>query len=365
MDKCYMDIALQLAKKGVGKVNPNPLVGAVIVKDGEIIGQGYHEKYGEGHAEVNAFKNAEGKDVEGATMYVTLEPCSHYGKTPPCADKIIEKKIKRVVIGMVDPNPLVAGNGVRKLQAAGSDVTVGVLEDECKKLNEVFIKYITKKTPFVVLKTAMSLDGKIATASGESKWITGEEARKDVHKLRNRLSAIMVGINTVLIDNPELTCRIPDGINPVRIIVDSNLRVPYDCKILKTAKEFKTIIATTEKAVKDKINEIEALGAIVIETKSKNGKVDLNDLMIKLGEQKIDSILLEGGATLNYSALESEIVDKVLVYIAPKFIGGAKSKTPVGGNGIDKLKDAFKVKALNMTTIGQDILLEGYVEGDE
>ena len=358
-----MDIALHLARKGAGKVNPNPLVGAVIVNDGKIIGKGYHESYGKAHAEINAFKDAETELIEGSTMYVTLEPCSHYGKTPPCVDQIIENRIKRV--GMVDPNPLVSGKGVKKLQEAGIDVTVGILEDKCKKLNEVFIKYITKKKPFVVLKTAMSLDGKISTTSGESKWITDKEARENVHILRNELTAIMIGIDTVIIDNPELTCRIPNGRNPIRIVVDSNLRIPYDSKILQTAKKFKTIIATTEKARKEKIHKLKDLGIIVIETKSKNEKVDLKDLMHKLGNQNIDSILLEGGSTLNYSALESGIVDKILVYIAPKIIGGMKSKTPVGGSGISHLKDAFKVRELSTSIIGKDILLQGYIEGDE
>ena len=335
-----MDIALHLARKGAGKVNPNPLVGAVIVNDGKIIGKGYHESYGKAHAEINAFKDAETELIEGSTMYVTLEPCSHYGKTPPCVDQIIENRIKRVVIGMVDPNPLVSGKGVKKLQEAGIDVTVGILEDKCKKLNEVFIKYITKKKPFVVLKTAMSLDGKISTTSGESKWITDKEARENVHILRNELTAIMIGIDTVIIDNPELTCRIPNGRNPIRIVVDSNLRIPYDSKILQTAKKFKTIIATTEKARKEKIHKLKDLGII-------------------------DSILLEGGSTLNYSALESGIVDKILVYIAPKIIGGMKSKTPVGGSGISHLKDAFKVRELSTSIIGKDILLQGYIEGDE
>ena len=345
-------------------MNPNPLVGAVIVNDGKIIGKGYHESYGKAHAEINAFKDAETELIEGSTMYVTLEPCSHYGKTPPCVDQI-ENRIKRVVIGMVDPNPLVSGKGVKKLQEAGIDVTVGILEDKCKKLNEVFIKYITKKKPFVVLKTAMSLDGKISTTSGESKWITDKEARENVHILRNELTAIMIGIDTVIIDNPELTCRIPNGRNPIRIVVDSNLRIPYDSKILQTAKKFKTIIATTEKARKEKIHKLKDLGIIVIETKSKNEKVDLKDLMHKLGNQNIDSILLEGGSTLNYSALESGIVDKILVYIAPKIIGGMKSKTPVGGSGISHLKDAFKVRELSTSIIGKDILLQGYIEGDE
>lgn len=218
----YMRLAIEIAKKGAGKVNPNPMVGAVIVKDERVIGQGYHKYYGGNHAEVNAFENLS-DNPEGATIYVTLEPCSHYGKTPPCVDKIIANKISKVVVGTLDPNPLVEGRGIKALKEAGIEVITGVLEEECKKLNEVFMKYILCKRPFVVLKTAMTLDGKIATESGESKWITSDKSRQEVHKLRNKLSAIMVGVNTVIKDNPELTCRLEGGKNPVRIIVDSKI----------------------------------------------------------------------------------------------------------------------------------------------
>ncbi|MEI3336183.1 MAG: bifunctional diaminohydroxyphosphoribosylaminopyrimidine deaminase/5-amino-6-(5-phosphoribosylamino)uracil reductase RibD [Clostridium sp.] len=368
MKEEYMKLALELAKKGIGRVHPNPMVGAVIVKDGKILGQGYHKKCGEGHAEVNAFKDAEEKNenVEGAEMYVTLEPCSHFGKTPPCADKIIEKKISKVFIGTLDPNPLVAGRGVKKLKDAGIYVEYGILESECYKLNEVFMKYIVKKEPFVVMKTGMSLDGKIATYSGESKWITEEKSRENVHNLRNELTGIMVGINTVLKDNPQLTCRVNGGRNPIRIIVDSTLKIPIDCKIVNTAKEVETIIATTDKANLDKINSLEDKGVKIIVVPSKNGKVNLKELMTILGKLKIDSILLEGGGTLNFSALEEGIVDKVKIYIAPKIIGGKDSKTPIEGKGIDNLKDAFKITNLSVSTIGEDILVEGYVEkGDE
>nr|WP_279306196.1 bifunctional diaminohydroxyphosphoribosylaminopyrimidine deaminase/5-amino-6-(5-phosphoribosylamino)uracil reductase RibD [Paeniclostridium sordellii] len=364
VDKHYMKIALDLAKEGKGKANPNPLVGAVIVKDKKIISKGYHKKYGEDHAEVNAFKNAK-ENVAGATMYVTLEPCSHYGKTPPCVDKIINNKISRVVIGMMDPNKLVSGQGIKKLQDAGIEVEVGVLGEECKKLNEVFIKYIKNKKPFVVLKAAMSLDGKISTSSGESKWITGNKSRSEVHKLRNDLSAIMVGVDTVIIDNPYLTCRIVDGRNPIRIIVDSKLRIPKDSNVLENTNDIKTIIATTEKAAKEKIDYLKNIGVWVIKTKSTDEKVNLKELMIKLGELKIDSILLEGGSMLNYSALEVGIVDKVLIYIAPKIIGGVNSKTPVGGNGIEQLKDAFKIKDLNISMVSEDVLIQGYIGGEE
>lgn len=357
-----MRIAIQEAIKGSGFVNPNPLVGAVIVNDEKIISTGYHKKYGENHAEINAFENAE-NEVEGATMYVTLEPCSHYGKTPPCVDKIIEKKIKRVVIGMLDPNPLVSGNGINKLMNAGIEVECGVLEEECKKINEVFIKYITKKNPFVLLKNAMSLDGKIATKYGESKWITGEKSRVYVHELRNEFKGIMVGINTILTDDPMLNCRLDNGRNPIKIIVDSSLRIPLEAKVLINEPE-KTIIATTEKSDINKINKIENLGAKVISVPDYFGKVNLNLLMEKLGELKIDGILLEGGGTLNFSALESGIVDKVITFISTKIIGGKDSITPVEGSGIERLSQAFMLKETQMKSLGGDIVIEGYIGGN-
>lgn len=359
-----MKLAIKLAINGVGKVNPNPLVGAVIVKDEEIIGQGYHECCGKEHAEVNAFKSL-AKDAEGATLYVTLEPCSHYGKTPPCVDEIIKNKIVKVVIGMVDINPLVSGRSVNKLRDAGIEVIVGILEEECKKINEVFIKYITKKKPFVVLKSAMSLDGKIATSSGESKWITGEGSRIEVHNLRNKLSSIMVGVNTIIKDNPELTCRVSGGRNPIRIVVDSKLRIPMESKVIVEINKSKTIIATTEVANNNKILELERLGVKVIVIKSKKGKVDLQELMVELGRLNIDGVLLEGGAELNFSALKENIVDKIQVYISPKIIGGERSKTPVGGNGIEVLSNAFKVENMASRFIGEDILIEGYLKGVE
>lgn len=360
MDEYYMSLALNLALKGKGKVNPNPLVGAVIVKNGKVIGKGYHERYGKEHAEVNAFNNlSEGAD--NATIYITLEPCAHYGKTPPCVNKIIENNIKRVVIGAVDDNPLVTGKGIKKLKSAGIEVKVGVLEEECKKLNEVFFKYISTKRPFVLLKSAMSLDGKISTYSGESKWITSKESREEVHKLRNDFMAILVGVNTIIKDNPRLTCRVEDGRNPIRIVVDSFLRIPMDSNVIKD-KEARTIIATTKFAKKDKILSLRNNGIEVLVINSKNNKVDLDELMVKLGELNIDSILLEGGSTLNFSALKQGIVDKIQIYIAPKIIGGEKSKTPVDGQGIDKLKNAFKVRNLSYSKVGSDILLEGYID---
>lgn len=361
MDKVYMKRALELAELGRGKVAPNPMVGAVIVKAGKIIGEGYHKKYGDNHAEVNAFENAT-EDVSGATLYVTLEPCAHYGKTPPCAKRIVKEGIKKVVIGVLDPNPLVAGKGVNILKDAGIEVVVGVLEEECRKINEVFMKYIKTSRPFVLMKYAMSLDGKISTATGKSKWISCEKSRRDVHKLRNNLSAIMVGINTVIKDNPMLNCRIEGGNDPIRIIVDSNLRIPLDSKIVNTSNNISTIVATTHKADKDKIKLLEERNVEVIVAKEKDGRVDITSLIDKLGEKKIDSILLEGGSEINFSCLQEGIVDKVRIYIAPKILGGNNAKGAVGGRGVSEMIDSFNIENIDISTIGSDIVVEGYVK---
>lgn len=362
MDEFYMKRALELSKHGEGYTNPNPLVGAVIVKNGKIIGEGYHERYGGPHAEINAFKNAK-DDVEGSTLYVTLEPCSHYGKTPPCADAIIEKKIKRVVAAMKDPNPIVSGKGLEKLKKSGIDVRVGVLEEEARKLNEIFIKYITTKTPFVILKSAMTLDGKIASFSGDSKWITNEKSREYVHSIRQRVSAIMAGIGTVINDNPHLTAR-KDGTvtkDLTRIIVDTNLKIPLNSNVLDT-KVSKTIIACSEYADNNKIEKLKNLGACIIKTPLKDNKVDIKYLIKSLGEMNIDSVLLEGGGTLNFSALKEGVVDKVMIFIAPKIIGGENSKTPVEGEGFEFIKDAVKIENINIKSFDEDILYEGYIK---
>lgn len=360
-DEYYMSLALRLAEKGKGSVTPNPMVGAIIVKNNRVIGEGYHEQYGQPHAEVNAFNSAY-EDVENATIYVTLEPCSHFGKTPPCADLIIQKKIKRVVIGALDPNPLVSGRGIKKIKTAGIEVTYGVLAEESQQLNEVFIKFITENTPFVVLKTAMSLDGKIGTSMGESKWISGEKSRENVHKERGNLTGIMVGINTVLRDNPRLTVRVNDAKNPVRIVVDSQLRIPLGMNILQQQKEAPTIILTTKQAEQEKVDLLTEKGITILIVADRKGKVDLREGMRKLGEMNIDSILLEGGSELNYSSLEAGIVDKIQVYIAPKIIGGNTSPTPVGGKGIDSLGKAFPIEKMKTRMIGEDIFIEGYIK---
>lgn len=362
MESKYMERALKLAALGSGYTNPNPLVGAVIVKDGRIIGEGYHEVYGSSHAEVNAFKNAT-EDVKGATMYVTLEPCSHYGKTPPCANAIVEKGIKKVVIGLKDPNPLVAGKGIQILKDNNIEVITGVMEEEGKKLNEIFLKYITTKIPFCILKTAMTLDGKIAAYTGDSKWITNELSRKYVHKLRHRVSGIMVGIGTILVDDPILTTRLStsNDSDPIRIIVDSSARIPLESKVLHVESKAKTIIATTELADKNKIKALKDIDIEVITTPLKNNRVDLNFLMKTLGEKSIDSVLLEGGSELNYSAIEEGIVDKINAFIAPKIIGGRDAKTPIGGLGKAAMREAISIDGIKIHRFENDIMIEGYI----
>lgn len=358
-DIAYMGRALELAKLGSGWVNPNPQVGAVIVKDGHIIGEGYHRKYGDQHAERNAITAAEAP-LEGATIYVTLEPCCHVGKTPPCTEAIIQSGISRVVIGSDDPNPLVAGQGVACLQKAGIEVVTGVMHEACDKMNALFFHYITTKTPFVLMKYAMTLDGKISTSTGASKWITGEAAREDVHRLRGRYQGIMVGIGTVLADDPLLNCRIEGERDPVRIICDSKLRIPLESKIVQTAHQLKTVIASVSPD-EAKINALQDLGCGVITTPSKDGRVDLRVLMKALGERKIDSVLLEGGAALNEAALESDIVNRLRCYIAMKLFGGADATTPIGGKGVSTPDEAFRIEGQHLEVIGNDICIEGEV----
>lgn len=357
-----MQRALELAELGAGFVQPNPLVGAVIVRDGRIISEGYHHFYGGPHAEIDAFNNAK-EDVTGATMYVTLEPCSHFGKTPPCSHAIVEKGITRVVVGILDPNPLVAGKGIEYLQKAGIEVECGVLQEEAKRQNEAFLKYITKKEPYVIMKAAMTLDGKIASHTLSSKWVTGEIARDYVHELRHRVSGIMVGVGTVLADDPSLTTRRCHGAgkDPIRIVVDSFARIPETARMLNQSSDAQTIIAVTEQADAEKLRRLEAMGAIIICVPSRNQRVDLNALMIELGKREIDSILLEGGSELNFAALEAGIVDKLSIFIANKVIGGNSAKTPVGGLGISEMSDAMPLDFSSVRKFGDDLLIEAYV----
>lgn len=358
----YMRLAIEEAKKGEGFTNPNPLVGAVLVKDGKVIGKDYHHKYGKFHAERNAILNCK-EDLYGAEIYVTLEPCCHHGKTPPCTQIIIESGIKKVYIGSYDPNPKVNGGGIKQLKDAGIQVFTEVLKEECDALNPVFFHYIKTKLPYVVMKYAMTADGKIATYTGASKWITGEAARANVQLSRKRYSGIMAGIGTVLMDDPMLTCRLEDAKNPIRIICDSRLRIPLDSNIVKTAKEVPTILACAkesenEDSRKGKKTALEQAGCEVIEVTGSENGIDLKELMQILGEKKIDSILLEGGGNLNFSALQAGIVTKAETYIAPKLFGGTDAKTPVGGMGIALPQDAFRLQNPKVTQIEEDILIE-------
>lgn len=363
MDEKYMKRAIELAKLGAGHTNPNPLVGCVVVKDGKIISEGYHEKYGEFHAERNALLRCT-ENTEGAELYVTLEPCCHHGKTPPCTDIIIEKGIKKVYVGSSDPNPLVDGGGNKKLRDNGIEVVEHVMEKECDALNEIFFHYIKTKTPFVAMKYAMTLDGKIAAFTGDSKWVTGEEARKHVHYLRKRYAGIMAGIGTVLADDPMLNCRIEDGVDPVRIICDSGLRIPENSNIVKTACDIKTIVACSDRADESVEKNLTEKGVHVVRVPSfPNGRLDLKWLMQYLGQDmKIDSILLEGGGTLNASALEQNIVNKIYAYIAPKLIGGADAKSPIEGRGIEYMKDAVNAEDVHVQMLGNDICIEGRIK---
>lgn len=362
-DEKYMWLALDLARQGRGRTSPNPMVGAVIVKDGEIVGTGYHQKAGTPHAEVHALKAA-GKKAQGAAMYVTLEPCVHFGKTPPCTEQIISAGIKKVIISMVDPNPRVSGSGIKILEDAGIKVRVGVLEEKAKKLNEVFIKYVTTGYPFVILKSAMSLDGKIATREGLSRWITSERSREFVHRIRNQVDAIMVGIGTVLKDNPLLTTRIEgeEVRNPIRVILDSRGRISLESRIVKSSRDVTTILVVTELAPPDKINALSSRGVEIFQCSSIDDRVNLKSLMKYLGERKITSLLVEGGSTLNYSLLEEGLIDKILFFIAPKLIGGVEASTPVDGKGIEFLEDAWNVQDTRVKLIGEDILVTGYLE---
>lgn len=365
----YMRRAIELAKKGSGHVNPNPLVGAVIVRDGEIIGEGYHECYGQLHAERNAIANAKkrGNSLEGSTIYVTLEPCCHYGKTPPCTEAIIEEKIARVVVGSDDPNPLVSGKGFQMLREKGIEVIPHFLKEECDAMNHVFFHYIRTGTPYVAMKYAMTMDGKIACYTGDSKWVTGEESRAHVQTLRNHYKGIMAGIGTVLADDPMLNCRIEGGRDPIRIIADSHLRIPIDSQLVRTAGQQPLIVACLPDADEEKAAQLQEKGVEVLRipgvttadiTEEQKEVISLPVLMKELGTRKIDGILLEGGGQLNESALQAGIVDRIYCYIAPKIFGGAQAKTPVEGQGLTRAADAWQFNRIGMQEFGQDILLE-------
>ncbi len=356
-----MRMALRLAVKANGRTSPNPMVGAVVVKNGRVIATGYHEKAGEPHAEAVALKSA-GRAAKGATLYVTLEPCSHTDKrTPPCAPLVMKSGVRRVVVSMIDPNPRVSGGGIKALRKSGVEVTTGVLAAEARRLNEAFIKHITTGMPFVTMKIAQTLDGKIATSSGESQWITGKRAREEGRKLRNVNDAILVGINTVLNDNPSLTARIPGCRDPLRVIVDSKLRIPVHAKVLTQKSSAKTLVATLSSAAKHKMNKLQKAGAEVLVVRGCQGRVDLQDLMKKLGKKDIMSVLIEGGSEINASALKTGIVDKVVMFIAPVLMTGTDSLCSIGGPSPAKLIEALKLRDVTVRFVGKDLVVEGYI----
>ena len=404
----YMQMVLELARRGEGKVSPNPMVGCVVVKEGRVIATGYHEAYGGYHAERNALLHCT-EDPTGAELYVNLEPCCHYGKTPPCTEIILEKKIKKVYVGCLDSNPKVSGKGIEILREHGVAVETGILEQECRALNEVFFHYMEQKMPFVAMKYAMTLDGKIACETGDSKWVTEAETRGYVQRLRNRYRGIMAGIGTVLADDPMLNCRLKGGRNPVRIICDARLRIPWDSQIVATAKEIETIIVWNYQAaeqfysmdkdaehpkeekqrqehtketqrrdpkayqrIPDRLTEtmvyLENKGITLLENPLKSGttvpQLDLKVLFGQLAARGIDSILLEGGGTLNASALRQNLVQRVYAFIAPKLVAGANAKTPVEGEGISYMKDAVKLEHIQVSLFGVDICVSGRV-GEE
>ena len=354
MDEKYMDLALELAEKGRGYVNPNPMVGAVVVKDGEIVGKGWHKFYGGPHAEVYALEEA-GAKAEGATIYVTLEPCSHFGKTPPCAEKIKKMKIKKCVIACLDPNPIVAGRGKKILEEAGIEVVVGVREKEAKELNKVFMKYITEKNPYLFLKCAITLDGKIATNERDSKWITNEKSREKVQFLRHEYMGIMVGINTLINDNPRLTARIENGVNPFRIVIDPHLRTPLESNFVNMADDNKSIIVTSKENEKnDKITELENKNVKIIYMEGYDFSV--HEILKKIGELKIDSVLLEGGSYLISKAFKENRIDGGEIFIAPKILGGGLPF--IDGFDFKEIKDCFHLQNVKFNVYDDNISVE-------
>jgi diaminohydroxyphosphoribosylaminopyrimidine deaminase/5-amino-6-(5-phosphoribosylamino)uracil reductase len=354
-----MRMACGLAMRAAGRTSPNPMVGAVLVREGKIIATGFHRFAGGKHAEVHALERA-GARARGSTLYINLEPCSHQGRTPPCAPVLIRAGIKEIVVGMRDPNPIVSGRGLRQLRRAGVRVRSGVLEAECQQLNEAFTKYITQKIPFVILKLAASLDGKIATRSGDARWISGADSRNAVHQLRNRVDAVLVGAGTVLADNPQLTCRIAGGRDPWRIILDARLRIPLSAQLLRHREPEKNIIITSRQVSKRKVQALEALGAHVWQFAPRNEQIPWLPILKRLGAVDILNVLIEGGATTAASALRDKVVDKLLLFYAPKILGG-DARAMIGALGIRRVRYALRVKCMEVGMSGADLLVSGYL----
>lgn len=358
-DESYMRLALQMAAQAQGQTGINPVVGCVIVKDGRIVGMGAHLQRGSHHAEINALHMA-GAEAEGSTVYVTLEPCSIHGRTPPCAERLVLERVKRVVVACVDPNPAVAGSGIEQLRSRGIDVQVGVLEQEARLLNESFNKFIVTRMPWVTLKAACTLDGKIATRTGDSKWISGPDSRELVHAMRHRHQGIMVGVETVIADNPQLTTRLSvPALQPLRIVVDSRLRVPLDAHLIRE-RDAKTLVITTQQASIEQIMKLNAVGVEVMKC-GDGPRVDLALALAMLGEREIGSILLEGGGTLNGAMLDAGLVDKLAVFIAPKLVGGGSAApSAFAFEGVERMADAIELDGVRIEQIGADCCITGY-----
>ncbi|XQY92091.1 bifunctional diaminohydroxyphosphoribosylaminopyrimidine deaminase/5-amino-6-(5-phosphoribosylamino)uracil reductase RibD [Metabacillus sp. HB246100] len=353
----YMKLAITNAKAMKGQTDPNPLVGAVIINDNRVVGVGAHLKAGGPHAEIHALHMAKNQ-ARGGTMYVTLEPCSHHGRTGPCAEAIVEAGIKKVIIATLDPNPVVAGNGVKILERANIEVVIGVCEEESRKMNEVFNKFIVTKKPFLTLKAAATLDGKIASQTWDSKWITSDVAREDVHKMRSEHAGILVGVHTVIQDDPELTSRIPYGRNPIRLVMDSTLRIPLTSKVV-TDNEAETWIFTSQNYQADVKEQLEERGINVFVTSGLH-RVNVQEVVTILGEKGVSSVMIEGGAEVNGSFLMEQLVDKLVLYVAPKLIGGKSSPGFIGGEGLEKMSDAIDLSDLEMEKVGPDLKFTGY-----
>jgi diaminohydroxyphosphoribosylaminopyrimidine deaminase/5-amino-6-(5-phosphoribosylamino)uracil reductase len=354
-----MNRAMALARKGLGKTSPNPPVGCIIVRNGEIVGTGWHRKAGTPHAEVHALREA-GERARGADVFVTLEPCSHFGKTPPCADALIAAGVGRVYAGMVDPNPEVAGKGIQKLRAAGIPTFPGFMEPECRRIIGPFIKHVTTGFPFVTVKSAMTLDGKTATASGDSQWITGEQARRHVHKLRAEHDALMAGVETVLADDPQLTCRLlRGGKDPLRVIVDSRLRTPPDAQVFQVESTATTLIATVERD-EERLSVFRALGAEVLVCKEENGRVDLADLLANLGQRGVQSILVESGGELAGALLRQGLIDRLILFYGAKLVGG-EGRSPFAGAGVQRMNEAIRMQEIEVRRFGDDLMVSGYL----
>ncbi len=358
-DPHYMGAALRLARRAAGRTSPNPMVGAVVVRDGRVVGRGYHARAGADHAEVAALREA-GAAARGATLYVNLEPCSHFGRTPPCARAVIEAGVARVVAGMIDPNPAVAGRGVQALRDAGIRVDATVREDECRRLNEAFVKHVTRGLPFVTLKLAASLDGRIATATGDSRWVTGPAARRYVHRLRNELDAVLVGSGTVLADDPQLTCRLPGGRDPLRVVLDRRLRTPPTAKLVTQPHPEKTVLVTGNDAPEDRGKRLRDLGVQVWRFPVSRGRISFRRVLRKLARAGILSVLLEGGAVTAAGAISEKAVDKVLCFYAPKFIG-AEGLPMVGDLGIERMRQCPRLAGTAVRRLGEDILVSAYL----